>query len=297
MGGGSYSFADRAVSTALYSTQSFEETFHAKNIVGEMDPMDVLFREACDSEEHPNSVPIIIALDVTASMGSVPEHIVKDALPKLIDKLMQAGIEDPQVLFLGIGDHECDRSPLQVGQFESSDALMDKWLTSVWFEKGGGGSGGESYFLAWYFAANHTKIESLTKRGQKGFLFTIGDEPTLEGITPADLALIVGGQPVGEDKITAVSCLEDAQKSYEVFHVHTNETRRGQWGESKGEINGWKELLGESLLQISTVDELVDLLSSTIIKNLGVVPVVGTVVSDTPSDDAGSGAIDDYRPL
>ena len=69
-----------------------------------------------------------------------------------MDKIIQSGIKDPQVLFLAIGDHECDTSPLQVGQFESSDELLEHWLTHVWLEGGGGGNRGESYALAWHFA-------------------------------------------------------------------------------------------------------------------------------------------------
>src|SRR5690606_5631209 len=83
------------------------------------------------------------------------------------------------VLFLAIGDHETDSAPLQVGQFESGDAELDLWLTRTWLEGKGGANSGESYLLAWYFASKFTKLDSLDKRGQKGFLFTIGDEPGL----------------------------------------------------------------------------------------------------------------------
>ncbi|STD12570.1 hypothetical protein [Chryseobacterium carnipullorum] len=35
--------------------------------------------------------------------------------------IIQGGVPDPALLFLGIGDHECDAYSLQVGQFESGD--------------------------------------------------------------------------------------------------------------------------------------------------------------------------------
>ena len=50
----------------------------------------------------------ILALDVTGSMGSIPHYLVKDGLPNIMDGLIKKGIADPQVLFMGIGDHECE---------------------------------------------------------------------------------------------------------------------------------------------------------------------------------------------
>jgi hypothetical protein len=70
--------------------------------------MDVAIRESRDSTDHPNALPIILALDVTGSMGSIPHYLVKEGLPHLMDGIIQKGFPDPQVLFLGIGDHECD---------------------------------------------------------------------------------------------------------------------------------------------------------------------------------------------
>lgn len=43
------------------------------NIVGKI-------RECRDSEEHPESLPIIIALDVTGSMGMVPHSLITGGL-------------------------------------------------------------------------------------------------------------------------------------------------------------------------------------------------------------------------
>ena len=175
MGGGRFSndAYKKLRKTKDYSNKSREEIFTSRNIDAEMDPTKALVRESRDSEEHPETVSIIVALDVTGSMGFVPEHIVKEALPDLIGSLMEAGIEDPQVLFLGIGDFIYDAAPLQVGQFESSAELLDRWLTRVYLEGGGGGNNQEGYNLAHLFAARHTSIDCWEKRKQKGFLFTI----------------------------------------------------------------------------------------------------------------------------
>ena len=150
MGGGTYSHSAREERSAFmgYATNSLYENFKSKAVTHEMKTVGLDFRESRDSEEHPTSVAIIVALDVTGSMGSVPQHLVVDGLPAMMDKIIKTGLADPQVLFMGIGDHECDRSPLQVGQFESSDELLDKWLTDTYLEGGGGGNRGESYMLA-----------------------------------------------------------------------------------------------------------------------------------------------------
>lgn len=265
MGGGTYSYSDRAIrsSSLGYDKKSAQEIFVERNINSAMNPYGVGIRESCDSNEHPNSLPIIIALDVTGSMGSVPHFLVKEGFPEIMDSIIKSGIADPQVLFLGIGDHECDRAPLQVGQFESSDELLDKWLTSIYLEGGGGGNAGESYLLAWYFAAYHTKIDSFEKRGQKGFLFTIGDEPTLLSVPKAYLKKIMGeGQ---YEDYTSQKLLEKAMEKYNAYHIHIKETGAGS---SRSTMNGWKQLMGDEHLIIANKrEDVADIIKNIIIES------------------------------
>ena len=89
--------------------------------------------------------------------------------------LRKGYLAHPQILIGGIGDATCDRAPLQVGQFESGIEI-DEDLAKLWLEGGGGGQQTESYELAMYFMARHTSIDCLEKRGQRGYLFLIGDE-------------------------------------------------------------------------------------------------------------------------
>ena len=179
MGGGSYSYNDAVTRSRSYKSQSIEKTFSKKNLDPEMNPLNINFRESCDSEEHPESFPIIIALDETGSMGKVPKYLIDNTLPDCVASIMKAGIDNPQICFMAFGDVEdCyEEAPLQVGQFESSDELMEKWLRKVDLEGKGGGNGGEDPHMCWYFAANHIKTDALEKRGIKGCLITISDEP------------------------------------------------------------------------------------------------------------------------
>ncbi|QXP69806.1 VWA domain-containing protein [Polaribacter sp. R2A056_3_33] len=280
MGGGRFSndAYKRLRKTKDYSNKSREEIFTARNIDGEMDPVKAIVRESRDSEEHPETVSIIVALDVTGSMGFVPEHIVKEALPDLIGSLMEAGIEDPQVLFLGIGDFIYDAAPLQVGQFESSAELLDRWLTRVYLESGGGGNNQEGYNLAHLFAARHTSIDCWEKRKQKGFLFTIGDEPVFPTI-PAEIIKRYTSAEEAET-ITTENIIKEAQEKYNVFHMHLE---HNEWSKSEHRKGNWKALLGDNFLEIADFKTVAKRIADVVIQNHK--PFNATTNTNTSSDD------------
>jgi hypothetical protein len=246
MGSGTYSYSSHVGSRSAkgYEFLSSQEIFKSRNINSSMNPFGVGIRESRDSANHPNSLAIVLALDVTGSMGSVPHYLVKDAdgIPKIMNSLITNGIPDPQMLFLGIGDHNYDSSPLQVGQFESSGELLDKWLTDIYLEGGGGGNDGESYLLAWYFAAYHTAIDCFEKRGQKGCLITIGDEPQLPSVPINVLKKLMGeGQ---YENFTAQVLLDKAMEKYNVYHINVKATSSGS---RQRVIDGWHQLLSDNL--------------------------------------------------
>jgi hypothetical protein len=261
MGGGLYSAVTRAsrADDLGYSTKSINEIFQQKSINSAMNPHGVSIRESRDSNEHPNSLAVVLALDVTGSMGSVPHHLVKEGLPNIMDGIIKNGIKDPQLLFLAVGDHECDSFPFQVGQFESSDELLDKWLTDTYLEGGGGGNAGESYLLAWYFAGHKTSIDCFEKRKQKGYLFTIGDEPTLKQVPKKSMSGIFGdGQ---YDNFTADELLEKARETYNVYHLHVKQTNAGGRIET---MNGWKQLMGDGLIIVDRREDIPSIITKIV---------------------------------
>ena len=273
-----YSSSDRGVRavSAGYHDKAPEQIFKSRQLESAMDPRGVKFRESRDSEAHPNSVAIIIALDVTASMGKVPADLVKDGLPNMVQAIIDKGIPDPQILFLGIGDHVWDSAPLQVGQFESGDEELDKWLTETYIERGGGGNNGESYMLAWYFAARHTEIDCFDKRKQKGFLFTIGDEPVLDSIDARGLEKVMGPGQYGE--IKSIDLLEEARKRYNVYHLHISETYSGARAQVQ---NDWKEMMGDNCVIIQSSSHVSSAISKIVSEN-------GTSDNDTTQDNSSS---------
>ena len=252
MGGGSYDpIASRSRSTSYYQSKSREEVFSQRHIDPQMDPKGIGIRESRDSEEHPESFPIIIALDETGSMGHIPEIIVKKILPDIMESIMNAGVKDPQICFMGIGD--CcfrEQAPLQVGQFESSDELMEKWLTKVYLEGRGGGNGHESYPLAWYFAYRHIVTDAWEKRQQKGVLITIGDESCQRILLKEQLEKYIDDNP--EDDITASDLLERVREKWNVFHIHCN------GGSYRASQSNWEKILGPNLV-VSVDDDGMDI--------------------------------------
>ncbi len=285
MGAGSYSSTTRTVraDSMGFFTKSSHEIFTERNINSAMSPYGVKIREARDSIEHPCTVPIILALDVTGSMGSVPHYLVKEGLPHIMDSIIQKGIKDPQLLFLAIGDHECDRSPLQIGQFESSDALLDMWLTKVYLEGGGGSNFGESYNLAWYVGAYHTAIDSWEKRKQKGFLFTIGDEPVLKSLPKNVLKNIMGDGQYQD--FTSAILLDKAREMYDVYHLHVTQTNAGSQMVDQG---GWKQLMGDNLILVNDVKSISKIISDIVVeKSKSLINNFPFIMQDTLDNSGG----------
>lgn len=267
MGSGSYSYSSaysrssaRASYAATVSDTVFrEETFKQRSLDPEMD-INGKIRESRDSEEHPNSFPIIIALDTTGSMGKIPQELITGAFPEVMKNIIEAGIPDPQVCFIGVGDTYYDNAPIQCGQFESSDELMEKWLQKVYLEGGGGGNTGESYNLAWYFANYHTVTDAWEKRNKKGVIITIGDEPCLQEIPKGDITHLFG-DPTQAGK-TSLTLLEEVKEKWEVFHIHM-----GTSSYYSSVINKWKKLIGDDNLFVvpRTNSSIISVISSIIL--------------------------------
>ena len=176
MGYGNYSQSAHQALAAGRSNLSRDEVFQQRGCHALMNPLQLTVRESRDSAEHPASLGIVFALDVTGSMGTIPEALARQELPTFMKLLGDFQVPDPQVMFMALGDANSDDAPLQVGQFETTAELMDQWLTWSYLEGHGGGNGMESYDLAFYVLAQHTDLDCWVKRKKKGYLFMTGDE-------------------------------------------------------------------------------------------------------------------------
>jgi len=220
MGYGSYRSSDWSklkASAKITDSSSVSQIFKNRSMEERFNPKFIEMRESMDSEEHPNSTPVIIGLDTTGSMGYLSEEIAKNGLNETMLKIYATNpIEDPQLMFAAIGD-VTDRAPLQVTQFES-DIRIAEQLFALWME-GNGGDAPEDFELMWYFAAKHTRIDSFEKHGKKGFLFTIGDADVHEVLRGSNVAEIFKDEP---RNYSSKELLKMASEKYEVFHIHLN---------------------------------------------------------------------------
>lgn len=190
MGYGSYSAAAHHEITKARANLAHDAVFAGRECHATMRPYGVRFRESRDSAAHPSSVGVIFALDVTGSMGDIPVTLATRTLPSFMTSVLEI-LPSAQVMFMALGNAHADRSPLQVGQFESEAHLIDQWLARIHLE-GGGGALGESYDLAMRFASRHTKMDCLEKRGKKGYLLMTGDEPPFSHLVAERVRAILG---------------------------------------------------------------------------------------------------------
>ncbi len=263
MGGSNWSSSDWSSFKSATNTQSTQQVFSQNDMHPDLDPRGLALRESRDSTANPNSHAIIVASDVTGSMGKLAEALVRNGMGVLVEELLKRKpVQDPHIMCMGVGDAYSDAAPLQVSQFEA-DIRIAQQLKQIWLEGRGGGNGGESYPLAWYFAARHTAIDCFEKRQKKGYLFTVGDENPHKLLTKEQVQT-VSGDDVERD-LTSAELLTMASRSYHVFHLLVEESSSC---DAKVVAN-WKALLSERALLLSDHTKMAELIVSTIQVNEG----------------------------
>ncbi|HEU4887560.1 MAG TPA: VWA domain-containing protein, partial [Thermoanaerobaculia bacterium] len=248
MGYGNYSEEAHRALISGRSGVPREAIFQQQHCHPLMDPKGVRVRESRDSEEHPESLGIVFALDVTGSMGEIPVLLATRELPKFMKVLTSCSVRDPQVLFMAVGDATSDTAPLQVGQFETTAELMDQWLTRTFIESGGGGSGEESYELALYFLAQHTEMDCHVKRGRRGYLFLTGDENPYRTVSRHIVESVIGDR-LDED-LAVGEVVAELQKTFVPFFLIPDQGRRAHCERV------WRSLLGDHVLCMDSPEDV-----------------------------------------
>ena len=266
MGGGSWttcSYINHSTEKRGFATMnaflnaSSQDLYKSYSLDSALNPKGVM-RECCDSEEHPNTIPVILALDVTGSMGSAAEAVAKqlnDIMSQLYSK-----VTDVEFMTMAIGDLSYDDAPIQASQFES-DIRIAEQLEKVYFERGGGGNHWESYTAAWYFGLHNTKLDCW-KRGKKGIIITMGDEPMNPYLPRGPLEEVLG--ITLQSDVDTKELYKEVTDKFEVYHLGINDMRNSfhRW---KDEIEAtWKPLLGQNYIE-TTCDDLYKTIADIII--------------------------------
>lgn len=247
------------------STKTTSQIFTSQKLQMDLNPLNVVMRESRDSDLNPNSNPIIVAVDVTGSMGIISEYLVKTGLGILFDEILtRKPIADPHLMVMAIGDAHTDRAPLQVSQFEADNTIV-KWLEKIYLEGNGGGNRSESYHFPLYFAAKHTSVDSIEKRNKKGYLFTIGDEGVPPALTKDQIKRFIGDD---SESLTYEQLLAMASKMYNVYHIIIGQ---GSYASnSASEVkSSWQNVLGERAVWLDDYKCLSEVIVSIIQLNEG----------------------------
>ncbi len=261
MGSGTFDASAYRAYSATTRGKSTDEIYSSRSINKNLDPKGVNIRESRDSADNPNSTPIIVALDVTGSMGIIADVLAREGLGTLFTELLdRKPVTDPHLMFMAVGDANFDQAPLQVSQFEADNRIVEQ-LTQIFIEHGGGGNCFESYNLPWYFAANHTVHDSLIKRGKRGYLFTIGDEESPQALTKAQIKEVIGDDMEREQ--SSDEMLADAQRMYDVFHIVIEEGDHAR-NQPEKVRSSWAALLGQHVIHLADHKKLAETIVSTI---------------------------------
>lgn len=230
MGGTSYNVSVGTASHGRSYSRGTDKTFSGTTKVHK----DVLpsgeLRVSTDAKH-----PIVIALDVTGSMGENAK-IMFDKMPMFWGQLEQKNyLSDAAVSFAAVGDAYTDEAPLQITQFEKG-IKIHPWLKKIWLEGAGGGQTMESYDLAALFYTTRCSVPNM----EHGFFFFIGDEnfyPELDG------------QPT-------IPIFKNLVGMFDTFFLH----QEYGYGEDARIIADWRKVLGERLIILREPKSIVDIM-------------------------------------
>jgi hypothetical protein len=158
-------------------------------------------------------------------------------------------------------------------------------FANMFLEGSGGGNGGESYDLALYVAARKFEMDHLEKRGEKGYMFIIGDEPYFPVIKTEQILNHVGD--LLKDDISIEQIFKEASEKFEIFFIMP---KTGYWN-YKNVQEAWKALVSpERFLRLEDPSLVAELIASTIGMMEGI--AADRLQDNLRKTGANSGAID-----
>lgn len=246
----------------ITNSYSEQDVFKQTNLSSALNPYNIM-RECCDTEEHPNTIPVILALDVTGSMGSASLEVAK-SLNVIMENLYK-NIKDIEFCIMGIGDMAYDRCPVQMSQFESDIRIAEN-VDAIYHEHGGGGNSYESYSLAWYMGLHHTSLDCW-KRDKKGIIITLGDENLNPYIPIVGYRSTIMGT-LGDDvqgTIETKDLYEEASKKFDIYHIHVSHSRSSDMRE-RDAVATFSDVIGVDNVKVATLETLSDTIVDIIVR-------------------------------
>ena len=262
---------------SLSGSYTSQEMYKQKRIHEKLNPKNVL-RECCDSTEHPCTIPVILALDVTGSMGQTAVEVAKD-INVVMTRLFK-DVKDIEFMIMGIGDLSCDDAPIQISQFES-DIRIAEQMDQVYFEYGGGGNAYESYTAAWYMGARHTKLDC-HGRGKKGIIITLGDEQLNPYLPSRPLVDATGDDLQGD--VETKDLYREASEKFDIYHIDVDHR---SWRDH--DITpSWRKYLDEDHYKSVKLNAVTDTIVEMILNAIGQTNVCdATVTPEVQTNDNG----------
>lgn len=268
MGGGSFDMSSfRSYSTSrgkCVDSMGFVtkgQTFTSRRLDESMSPKNVI-RECANSAEHPNTLPVILALDVTGSMGSACQRTAEALGTIMCNLLKEHKKDDIEFMVMGIGDMECDEAPVQASQFES-DVRIAEAIDKIYMEKGGGGNSYESYSAAWLFGLKQTKLDCYDKQGKKGIIITMGDEPLNPVLERHAVEGFLGEEAHVQGNVETKKLYNEASKKFDIYHISIDD-RSTCYRSYKDRIeNTFGQLLGDRA-KVASIDALPNVIEACI---------------------------------
>lgn len=209
--------------------------------------------------------PVVIAIDVTGSMGQWPITIFSK-LPYLEHEMKEYLGEDAEISFCAIGDVYSDKYALQVQNFVKGSGLS-KSLTELVIEGGGGGTAHESYDMGAYYYARHCEMPN----AEKPIFIFIGDEGLYDTISPDAAKKYCGDTDL--KSLTTHKIIGELKRKFSVYCI------RKPYGEAIGNAMApadariqeqWEKLLGaDKIAHLPDPNRVVDVIFGILAKETG----------------------------
>jgi hypothetical protein len=267
-----YDFKSARASYDSYAGRSYSDAVSKGITVSDLVPTEV---------ETQSEYPLVIACDVTGSMGSWPATIFSK-LPYLDIEGKEYLGEGMEISFAAIGDAYSDKYPLQVQPFVKGKELENS-LTKLVVEGGGGGTAQESYDLAALYYAKHIKMPNAIN---KPIFIFIGDEGLYDQL-PGELA--ENYAKAENERFSLDRIMGELKEKFSVYVI------RKPYGSYTGNAVGaaeeriqkqWEDQLGaDHVCSLPDASRVVDVIFGILAKETGKVDYFRKEIADRQEKD------------